>query len=137
VSRSQKIARKQRIAANHTFDALMVSLLFGGFLYGGSGIVTWHAGDSFLSVHMQSIAIFIGSLGFSLSLMLLQSLAHASRSLGLRYARCWLPTIAFSVIAIWIDLNAAVWCLLVIGCMCFGYVDTLAINRRVFGKLQA
>lgn len=135
MSRSQKSARKQRTAANHTFDAVMVSLLFGSFLYGGAGIVTWHAGESFLNVRMQSIAIFLGSLGFSLSLMLLQSLAHGSRSLGFRYARCWLPITAFSVLAIWIDLNAAVWVLVVVGCICFGYLDTVAINKRVFGKL--
>jgi hypothetical protein len=134
VSRSQKIARKQRTVASHTFDAVMVSLLFGSFLYCGAGVVSSHAGESFANVRMQSIGIFLGSLGFSVSLMLLQSLAHGSRSIGFRYARCWVPMIAFSVIAIWVHLNAALWALLVIGCVCFGYLDTVAINRRVFGK---
>jgi hypothetical protein len=96
--------------------------------------VTWHSGESFLTVRMQSIAVFLGSLGFSVSLMLLQSLAHDSRSVGFRYARCWLPIVAFSAIAIWIPLNATLWALFAIGCACFGYLDTLAINRRVFGK---
>lgn len=120
---------------NHTFDAVMVSLLFGMFLYGGAAIVTWHARESFTSVRMQSIAMFLGSLGFSLCLMLLQSLAHDSRSVGFRYARCWLPVIAFSVVTIWVPVNAAVWILIVIGCIGFGYLDTVAINRRVLGKL--
>ncbi len=135
MSRNQKSARKQRMTANHTFDALMVSLLFGVFLYAGAAIVCSHAGESFSSVKMQSIAIFLGSLGFSLSLALLQSLAYRSRSIGLRYARCWLPVITFSIVTIWIQLNAAVWVVLVLGCVYFGYLDTLAINKRVLGKL--
>ena len=67
--------------------------------------------------------------------MLLQSVAHGSRSLGFRYARGWFPVIILSIVTIWVHVGTALWVVLVFACICFGFADTAAINRRVLSKL--
>jgi len=127
-------AKKKGGISDHMSDALIFSLLYGVASYAGAGIIIWHMEQSFRNARFQFIAVFLGSLTFSISFMFLQSVAHGPRSLGFRYARSWLPLVLLSGVGIYAPTNAILWISLMCGCGWFGYLDAVATNRRVVAR---